>query len=301
MITARRAYAKVNLALSVGSPLPAGGPAAGMHPIASWMHAIDLYDEVEVRPLDRGESRLEVGWAPDAPRPSPIDWPPEKDLALRGLRAIEAHVARPLPALLRVTKRTPVGGGLGGGSSDAAAAMLAANEAFGLGLPIATLATLSRSLGSDIAYFLDEGDGPPRPAVVARLGDRIERMPVAPGHLVLIFPEFGCPTGVVYQVYDRLGPRSLREAEVRMMAAGGRVDAGRLFNDLTAPAEAVRPALAAIRERTATACGLPVHLTGSGSTLFVLCEGGEEGRVGEVSGKIRARVPDVGVVGTRLV
>src|SRR4051812_46442658 len=103
MRAARRAYAKVNLALSVGGSLPAGGLGAGMHPIASWMHAIDLFDEVEIKPLKPGEpARLEVRWAADAPRPSPIDWPPEKDLAFRGLRGIEVHVGRVLPAVVRV-------------------------------------------------------------------------------------------------------------------------------------------------------------------------------------------------------
>jgi len=59
----RVAYAKLNLALAVGPPLPAGDPNRGMPPIASWMHAIDLADEVEVRPLPSRPSRMEIWWA----------------------------------------------------------------------------------------------------------------------------------------------------------------------------------------------------------------------------------------------
>src|SRR6185295_18407432 len=123
----------VNLALSVGPPLPAGDPRAGMHPIASWMHAIDLCDEVWITRLVTGASRLDIAWADDAPRPSPIDWPSEKDLAFRAHRLLEGDTGRALPAAIRIAKRIPVGGGLGGGSSDAAATLLALNDLFALG------------------------------------------------------------------------------------------------------------------------------------------------------------------------
>jgi 4-diphosphocytidyl-2-C-methyl-D-erythritol kinase len=294
MPIARRAYAKVNLALSVGPPLPPGDPNAGLHPIASWIHAIDLFDTVEVARLDAEPSRLEIRWAPDAPRPSPIDWPAEKDLASRAHRLLERETGRALPALIRITKRIPVGGGLGGGSSDAAATFLATNDLFGLGLGIPRLAWLSRELGSDIAYFLDE-QNPPRPAIVGHLGELIERVPPARGVLVLIIPPFGCPTGPVYRAFDsRPGP-GLREAAVRALAASGRVD-GDLFNDLTPAAESVQPALASLGRAIAAAV-CPVHMSGSGSTLFVPAP--DPGSADAISAKIRAVVPDVSTIAVR--
>ncbi len=292
-----RAYAKLNLALSVGPPLPASHAKAGMHPIASWMHSIDLWDDVEVETLAAGPSRLEILWAADAPRPSPIDWPPEKDLGARAHRLLEGEAGRELPASIRMTKRVPVGGGLGGGSSDAAAVLLGVNRAFGLGLSLPRLAELSRGLGSDVAYFLDE-QSPARPAIVTGLGDRVERTARAAGWAVLVIPAFGCATGAVYRAFDGLGAQRLRDAEVRSLAAGP-IDAGRLFNDLTGAAAMVQPGLGPLLERVERASGRPVCISGSGSTLFVTA--GDEGSAGVIRAKARGSVPDVTVVGVRLV
>jgi len=300
MRATRRAYAKINLVLSVGPPLPPGDPRAGMHPIASWMHCIDLFDEVSIEPLEEGRaSTLEVRWAADAPQPSPIDWPQERDLGFRALKLLEMEVGRPLPAAIRITKRIPVGGGLGGGSSDAAAVLAGVKELFGLDLGSTHLAELSRELGSDVGFFLDEGAGPARPAVVRGLGDRIERTAAVARGVVLILPRFGCATGQVYGAYDRLGAAALREDEVRAIAAAGDVDDARLFNDLAAPAEVVRPELRGLRERAMAAAGRPVHMTGSGSTLFVLAADGAGAAA--MCGKLRAQLPEVVVVQSRLV
>jgi 4-diphosphocytidyl-2-C-methyl-D-erythritol kinase len=344
-----RAYAKINLALSVGPPEPAGSLSAGMHPIASWMAAVDLFDDLSVTRLGEGElSVYEIGWvggggastssgknavsgaqlappvcspppslaaSPPAgrspgggglrsPRESVIDWPLEKDLAVRAHRLLEVEAGRALPVHLRLEKRIPVGGGLGGGSSNGAAALMAVNELFGLGMPVERLARLSAKLGSDVAFFLDEDAGPPRPAVVTGMGDRIERTGALGLDLVLVFPPFGCPTGAVYKAYDRMGPRELREQDVRGLAASewtgrGAELTGRLFNDLAAAAESVAGELAGIRSRVAALAGSPCHVTGSGSTLFVVCGDGKGAE--ELARAIGARVKGVGVHATKIV
>jgi len=292
----RAAHAKVNLALSVG-PALAGGPQDGMHPIASWMHAIDLCDTVRIERLATGPSAYEVAWAAGAPRVSAIDWPLDKDLAARAHRLMQEHTGRTLPVHLSIEKRVPVGGGLGGGSSDAAAVMLGLNEAFGLGVPIARLAEWSGRLGSDVAFFLDQ-EAPPRPAIVTGLGDRVERLARAAAWVVLVVPGFGCPTGAVYRAFDRAAGPGLREGSVRALAAAS-IDAGGLFNDLTGAAIRVEPRLGALMEGVARAAGLPAHMSGSGSTVFVPAPDG--GRCRAISEKIRAGVPDVTVLGVRLV
>ncbi len=291
----RRAYAKVNLALAVGPPIPAGLPNAGFHPIASWMHAINLFDEVGARPLGSGEpSRFRVEWAGDAPRRTPIDWPIEKDLAFRAHAALERGAGRSLPVEIVVKKRIPVGGGLGGGSSDAAAALMLLDEVFELGLGAARLAEIGLGVGSDVPFFVDTPP-PPRPAFAGGLGERIERVARIEGDLVLLVPPYGCATGAVYRSFDA-SPAALRENEVRRMAGTGRLDGGALFNDLLPAAERVEPRLADVRRRAERVAGAPVHTSGSGSTLFVLA-GGESGAL---AAKIGRELPDVVVVRTRL-
>ncbi len=289
MVVRRRAYAKVNLTLAVGQPLPAGDAHAGMHPIASWMHAIDLWDDVQIERGARGD--ISIAWAPDAPRASPIDWPTEKDLGARAHRLMEREAGRELPAAVRLTKRIPVGGGLGGGSSDAAAVMLGVNEAFGLGLPIARLAELSRELGSDVAFFLD-AESVPRPALVEGLGDRVRRLAPTPAWVVLVVPGFGCPTGAVYKAFDRLPAREGRGAQ----AAAG---LHKLFNDLTDAACVVEPRVRGLLAAVEQAAGVAPAMSGSGSTVFVPAP--DQARAATLSGKIRAALPDVTVLDVRLV
>jgi 4-diphosphocytidyl-2-C-methyl-D-erythritol kinase len=296
-VTTRRAYAKINLALSVGPPLPADDPYPGMHPIASWVHAIDLYDEVEVTLSGSG---VAIEWAPDAPRPSPIDWPWTKDLTSRARAALQSECERGpmLSAAIRIVKRIPVGAGLGGGSSDAAAALLALNEACGLRCPPEWLIGLSRQIGSDVAFFLDDAAGPPRPAVVSGLGERIARLPRARGWVVLVMPGFGCSTGAVYRAYDATGPDRLREKDVERMA-GSPPASALLFNDLQAAAEAVQPELRALREQAADAARAPVHMTGSGSTLFVYAPAEDDAR--EIESRLKIGLPGIAVRAVRLV
>jgi 4-diphosphocytidyl-2-C-methyl-D-erythritol kinase len=263
-----RAYAKVNLALSVGPPYPLGDARAGYHPIASWMHAIDLFDDVEVEPLPQGSlDHYDIRWTPSAPIRSIVDWPLDSDLAVRAHRLLQKRTERRLPLRLSLTKRIPVGAGLGGGSSDAAAALMAINAAFDLGFSLGELASLSRELGSDVAYFLD--DPPPRPALVCGTGDVVERLERVAAHLVLVLPTFPCPTGAVYTRYDTIGTRTLQEEEVRKLARAGWIESGALFNDLEPPAESLQPALSELRRSVRGIVGQPVHMTGSGSGLFL--------------------------------
>lgn len=302
-MTSRRAYAKINLMLSVGPPLPPGASHAGYHPIASWFAPISLWDDVHVTP---GSPSVSIEWAADAPRPTPIDWPIEKDLAVRALRALEAHAGRPLDAGLVVRKRIPVGGGLGGGSSDAAAALLAAREAFELDIDDAALAGIAAKLGSDVSYFLDTDHDdetlPPRPAFVEGLGEHIERIEHIAGDLVLVVPEFGCATGPVYKAFDELiadsdrarlsawqverfarerdgigagsppTPHRVRPELVRERAAkcAEHIESRLLFNDLAKAAFKVEPRLGTLVTALKRLTREDVHVTGSGSCVFML-------------------------------
>lgn len=289
----RRAYAKINLALSVGPAEPVGTANAGMHPITSWMHAIDLFDDVSIEAVE-GQSQYEIDWAADAPRPSEIDWPVEKDLVVRAHRLLEERAGRALPVKMSVSKRIPVGGGLGGGSSDAAAVFIAVNELFELGFSLSELAQMSAALGSDIAFFID--DSPARAAIVSGFGDQIERIAPSESGLVLLLPGFGCATGAVYGSYDAIGPRHLKSEQVESIARSGSIVPLELSNDLAAPAEFVEPKLARLRREAERAIEVPVHITGSGSAMFVVTDSPRD-----VAQHIETEVSGLTCVVTRLV
>lgn len=289
----RAAHAKINLVLAVAPPRAGDG----LHPICSWFAPLDLADEVAVTRLpDGAESRCAITWAADAPMPSPIDWPLERDLTVRAHRALEALAKRRLPVSIAVTKRIPVGGGLGGGSSDAGAALRALIELFGLQPSVRELVALALSLGSDVPYFLLD---PPAAAVVESVGESVSPAAALTGTgLVLIFPPFGTPTGAVYRAFDEAPNAPFREAEVRSMAAAGRIEAASLFNDLAAPAERVEPRLAETRLLAARAVRLPVHITGSGSTMFVVCP--PECGPDELADRVSAAAPGCRALAARL-
>ncbi|MEM7622701.1 MAG: hypothetical protein AAF235_05805 [Planctomycetota bacterium] len=270
-----RAHAKLNLALSVGTPIPEGESGAGMHPIASWMVALRLADDLAYTPGDdEAGVQLRRAWADDAPRNAALGWLPETDLCVRAVNRLGGHIRRRLGATIDLRKRIPVGGGLGGGSSDAAATLIAANRAHALGLSLDELAIIGAGLGSDVPYFIDEHaerGGPPAPALVEGLGDRIERVATTPAAIVLCLPSFGCDTADVYRAFDD-APVTLDEAAVAAMAFAGDVHKAELFNDLFEPARRVEPQLGDIWKQIRRASNRRVYLSGSGSTLFLVAD-----------------------------
>ena len=254
--------AKLNLVLAVDPPRD-----DGMHPIASWMVTVDFVDDLEVTQLEPDRfSRYAILWHEDARRTSDIDWPITSDLAVRAHQALEAHVGRTLPVQMKLQKRIPVGGGLGGGSSNAAAMLRAVNELYELALDDSTLESIAMTLGSDVPFLVRGGS-----AIVEGVGDAMIRHDVVPVfHAVLVLPDLACPTGAVYAAFDQDLPATSRCGEVRGLD-GTVAAAEALFNDLAAPAMRVVPELAHQRERVAALSEGPVHVSGSGSTLFVPC------------------------------
>lgn len=296
-----RAWGKINLALAVGPPEPAGSAKPGWHRICSWFAPVLLHDELTLTRLDdeRAPSAFEISWCDDAPVVSTIDWAVEKDLSVRALRLLEQRVGRPLGVKMSLRKRIPVGGGMGGGSSDAASMLLAVDRLFDLQLGRDELRALGAKLGSDVAFFIDdeidagvdeadddEGDvdpivadlrrawdRPPRSAVVSGFGETIERVETPSEDVLLIVPGFGCPTQAVYQAFDANPTARVDEERVRVLveqaADEGAIPAMELFNDLAEPAAVVEPRLAEVMKRVLAPTQIPVYVSGSGSTLFV--------------------------------
>jgi 4-diphosphocytidyl-2-C-methyl-D-erythritol kinase len=261
--------AKINLALAVGAPRD-----DGFHPICSWMAKVSLMDEIVLTPRTAA-SRFEIEWAEDAPSPSAIDWPVEKDLAFRAHAMMQDAASRELPVEAIVRKRIPVGAGLGGGSSDAAGMMLALRSVFELPISDEQLRSIAAELGSDVAFFLNG------PSAVAMGRGEICRSVELPGRLdlVLILPPLHCNTAAVYRKFDALNPDAvLNDSHVQAQALCGAtmVMDDELFNDLADAAEAVEPRLAQVRGLCQAAAGRRVHVTGSGAAMFALCRDATE-------------------------
>lgn len=270
--------AKVNLALSVGPPVP----PKGMHPIASLMAAVDFADSLAIAVTPDAKTTFDITFDSSTPQPAAsavVDWPLEKDLGYRAHGLLQAHVGRPLHARVTVCKRIPAGAGLGGGSSNAAGVLVGFNQLFNLDLDESTLVSLGLKLGSDVGFAVAALLGKPA-AMVTGLGDHIEsvRLPHVV-HLTLIFPPFGCPTGEVYRKFDELLPGSAAGVDVnrvKTLLSMSPIATDALFNDLAQPACAVRPKLREIRDSISKLLATPVHVTGSGSTLFVLADNASE-------------------------
>jgi 4-diphosphocytidyl-2C-methyl-D-erythritol kinase len=220
-------FAKINLGLAVSPPEPISSAKPGWHKVCTWMLGLELGDDIEVwKRVPNGsgtnESDYAVVWADDASAKSAIDWPIESDLAARAHRALEERVGKPLPIAMRVTKRVPVGGGLGGGSADAAAALIAVNHAWKLGFGESELIGIARKLGSDVPFLLrlamaKMSHAPDR--LVSFPIDRVGTGAIASGFgevlaeasiqlaqlpwVVLILPDFSCATAQVYREFDQ--------------------------------------------------------------------------------------------------
>lgn len=262
--------AKINLALSVGRPRPGDG----YHPLCSWMVRVSLGDDLLLE-RTTGKASFAIEWAADAPRPTPIDWPIEKDLMVRAHGLLEAESRRELSCRALLRKRTPVGAGMGGGSSDAATMLAALDTLFELKTGLPTLARLASRLGSDIPFFF----GAPS-AIVSGVGERIEGLAGgAPIHLALILPPLQCNTGAVYKAYDALEPEAaVDEPAVRRLVAERPLRPDGPFNDLAEAAFAVEPRLRQLRDACVTKLRRPVHVTGSGAAMFVVARDAADAR-----------------------
>ena len=268
-------HAKINLILQVAPPItdPAN-PNQGMHPICSWMHPINLADQLTIELLDNQPAKFDIHWDTN----TPVDWPLESDLIYKAHAILESRAARPLPIHAKLIKSIPAGGGLGGGSSNAASMLMALNQRFSLNLTEQQLQSIAHTLGSDIPYFIDlesfNNNLPPRPAVVSGIGDKIERTNRIQSNLTLLIPPFACPTGTIYQTFDSTTPPAFTPSPINHQrvldaASATTINPSTLSNDLTNPARSAIPQLDHLMTKLKD-LAIPIHLSGSGSTLFTL-------------------------------
>lgn len=216
-----------------------GVRADGYHFIDAEMMTLQLADELHITPLPPTEPSLLTVGGPFAPG-VPTD---AGNLVLRALDLVDRRAA------VHLVKHIPHGGGLGGGSADAAAVLRWA----GVDDPAAAAA----SLGADVPFCVVGGR-----ARVTGIGERVEPLPIEPRLVTLVVPPLHVSTPAVYAVWDDMGgPTGCR-------------------NDLAAAALRVEPALAEWRDRIDALCGALPVLAGSGATWFV--EGARDNALAEL-------------------
>ena len=233
------APAKLNLFLHV-----VGRRDDGYHLLQTVFRLLDRGDALRFAPRADGEVRL------TAPLPGVA---PESDLTVRAARLLQRETGCRQGVEIAVDKRLPMGGGLGGGSSDAATVLLALNHLWRLGLPRQRLQEIGLTLGADVPVFVGG-----RNAFAEGVGEALQPLDLPPACYVVLEPPVAVPTAAIF------GAPELKRDTVAMRAADWAPGVG--GNDLQAVAVARFPAVAE-HLRWLGAHG-PARMSGSGACVF---------------------------------
>ena len=269
--------AKLNLTLNVLSKR-----SDGFHDIHSVMTRIDLFDTIAMSTYD---SDTEIRLTVDDRRkrrpgrrldPVPTD---DRNLIVRAIRELQSRFDVQSGAKVQLTKRIPSQAGLGGGSSNAAAAFVLANRMWGLDLDAGELSDIAVGIGSDIPFFLG-----PSPALCEGLGEQITPMGGLPKtHFVVIHPPIGLATADVYgRYFKKQAKRS--SAPLPLNTYPHRLGSS-LCNDLQPAAEELTPWIGRIKRVFANLDLAGHQMSGSGTAYFGICRSASHAR--RIAGYLR--------------
>ncbi|MBC9956189.1 4-(cytidine 5'-diphospho)-2-C-methyl-D-erythritol kinase [Yimella sp. cx-51] len=257
-----RVPAKVNLSLAVG-PLDEDG----YHGLATVFHAVDLTDDIHVRPSKQWECTITGPYADKVPTDG-------ANLAMQVAHRLAQECYEAGPVSMTIDKSIPVAGGMAGGSADAAAAIIAIDQLFDLQLTKLDHLDLARDLGSDVPFALTGGT-----ALGSGRGDELAPV-LATGRYEWVFAlqHEGLSTPAVYAEFDRLNkrrkPRRLEAPEEILTAlrTGDPYElAGAMFNDLQEAAISLMPRLQDTIDVGLSQGALGAIVSGSGPTVAFLC------------------------------
>jgi 4-diphosphocytidyl-2-C-methyl-D-erythritol kinase len=258
-----RVPAKINLYLGVGPLRP-----DGYHELNTVYHAISMFDELTARQGDTLALTMEGEGAGSLA----LDG---SNLIIRAARALAARCRVPAHARLHLRKSIPLSAGLAGGSSDAAATLIACDLLWGTGMSRDELAEVGATLGSDVPFLLHGGT-----ALGTGHGEAVSPILARPTawHWVVALADGGLSTPEVYRKLDELRaspfpPKALAGADELMAALRQRDPAvlgAALGNDLQPAALALRPDLAGVLDAGRDAGALAALVSGSGPTCVFL-------------------------------
>lgn len=255
-----RSPGKVNLTLKI-----LGRREDGFHELETLMCPLGIHDDVELEPRADGQIDLKVEGAADIPADA-------SNLAWRAAELVQKKAQCSQGVNLVLRKRIPAGGGMAGGSSNAAVVLEGVNRLWGTGLSLAELKELAGQLGSDVAFFLEHG-----PCVCTGRGEIT--YPVAlevDAEVLLLNPGFGVPTPWAYQRYAARPGQGEEGRQLWTMVRDGVKTAFRLRNDLEPPVLEKYLWIAQARDWLRSQPGvLDAMMSGSGATVFALVRPGQ--------------------------
>jgi 4-diphosphocytidyl-2-C-methyl-D-erythritol kinase len=287
--------AKLNLFLEL-----LGKRNDGYHELETLMVAVDICDTLAFTEEYSNEVRLhcsQAGIRATSPGSPEDDIPTGPDnLVVRAAHLLREHAGVKRGVRVDLTKRIPPAAGLAGGSSDAAATLMALNRFWKLGLAKCELQRLASQLGSDVAFFVDRTSA----AVCHGRGEIIEPLEMPLGqHYVVVRPWTGLSTALVYK-HCRVPANKHNVRDVAGALRRGRLgQLGRLLhNTLQKPAEKLNPEVSQLKSHFSKLPVLGHLMSGSGTAYFGLCANGRHARF--VASRLRAaRIGRVWVVQSR--
>lgn len=257
MTLAIAAPAKLNLFLHV-----VGRRTNGYHLLQSAFVLLDFGDSITLTPRADGAIRRVAG---------PDGVAEEEDLAVRAARRLRAETSCPLGVDIGIDKRIPMGGGLGGGSSDAAAVLLGLNRLWSLGLSNAALRRIALPLGADVPFFVHG-----RNSWVEGVGEELTPIDIPRWWYVVLTPAAQVPTPYVFK-----HPELTRDSIPLKIADFSTAWLAELRNDLQSVVLKAFPAVASSFEALQAVSQKSIfgaRMTGSGACVFAAFETGDEAR-----------------------
>lgn len=275
------APAKVNLFLDIGPRR-----ADGYHEAVSIMHALMLHDVLRMKLAPaRGEGLTIDLTCRACEGVAPLDVDPENNIVTKAVRSLAHAIGRAQDETLVVNleKHIPAEAGLGGGSSDAAAALVGAARLWGLDPADPRIEETARAIGADVAFFLYGGC-----SCFEGVGDTFTHaLEPMKSFVVVVKPDGGVSTAEAYRTFDEC-PQMINPADRALALAAVAAADVPLRNNLVSASESLLPVLVEVRQwAEAHEDAGQVLMSGSGSATFVLCDGFEA--ASRVAADARAR------------